>query len=421
MVPQYYGGSGQTSLWSEPDQAAQYLVVAGGWALALGLSLIGPAQARLGAALAVGLAATEFGFRLSDLGEVFRYGSGQASVGLWLMTAAWVVGAAGAVVAVIAVRRRTRRANAISRSSTTLPAGYPSSAALGGGNASTTGLLELAVRSESSPGGAGFPAQTDGGDDATSPMLDAAAPGGTTGAFTTASPGLAGGPDFPTRELVGPVGSTESPSSPVGAAGASQSSTAVLEGPPFPVSASAPARPEGIGPTVLVALLALATAGAFLPAWDHYTGLATTTGRTVSFSLGNAFSGPWQVVIGTVLVAVAIVALPILAVRMPVRAAGAALAAGALIVLAAQLTAAVVQVDHRVSPSVAGLSTTQANQLGLQLRMHLTGWFTFDLLAAFALFVAVMVFAHARETQMHSSPTAAWPAAPRAQQAPTFP
>jgi hypothetical protein len=464
MVPQYYGGAGQTSLWSEPDQAAQYLVLAAGWALALGLSLIGPAQARLGAALAVGLAATEFGFRLSDLGEVFRYGSGQASVGLWLMTAAWVVGAAGAGVAVMAVHQRSQRAKAQAQSVIAPSAGHPSVTAIGYESESTVGLPELAGRSEPSTSGAGSTELRDGAEDAASPMLGAAASGGDSGAPTVGLPepggsggdetspmlgaaasggdsaaptvglpelaGAAGVPTgelvgpvgFPTRELVGQVGSTESPRSPVGPlAVTSQSSTAVLEGPPFFGSASTPLEREGVGLTVLVALLALATAGAFLPAWDHYTGIATTTGRSVSFSLGNAFSGPWQVVIGTVLVAIAIVVLPILAVRMRARAAGAALAAGALIVLAAQLTAAVVQVDHHVSPSVAGLSAAQANQLGLQLHMHLTGWFTFDLLAAFALFVAVMVFGHARETQTHGSPATAWPPAPQAQRAPTFP
>ncbi len=104
LIPQYYGGPGQGSLWSEPDQAAQYLLLSAGWALALGVALTGPARVRLGAAIAVGVAATEFGFRLSDLGEVFRYGSAAAAApGLWLMTAAWVVGAAGAVLAVLAV------------------------------------------------------------------------------------------------------------------------------------------------------------------------------------------------------------------------------------------------------------------------------------------------------------------------------
>ena len=55
MTPQYLGGLGQGSLWSQPDQAALYSVLAAGWALALGLGLTGPARARISAGLAVGL------------------------------------------------------------------------------------------------------------------------------------------------------------------------------------------------------------------------------------------------------------------------------------------------------------------------------------------------------------------------------
>ena len=222
-------------------------------------------------ALAVGMAATEFGFRLSDLGEVFRYGSGSAAPGLWLMTAAWVLGAGGAALAVLATR-----------------------------------------------------------------------------------------------------------------AGRDSRSTPVEDGPSdLPVSMTATSLPAagspGVGLVVVIALLALATAGAFLPAWDHYAGVATTTGRTVSFNLGDAFSGPWQVVIGTVFVALVLAVIPLAATRLRSRAAAAALVAGSLIVLATQFIAAVVQVDRPVPPSVAGLSPTQANQLGLQLHMTLTGWFTLDL------------------------------------------
>ena len=184
------------------------------------------------------------------------------------------------------------------------------------------------------------------------------------------------------------------------------------DGTPAADAAETPAGPVGAGPTALVALLALATAGAFLPAWDHYAGTATATGRQVSFNLGDAFSGPWQVIIGAALTAVVLVIIPVVAIRMRSRATGAALVAGSLIVLASQFTSAVVQVDNAVPPSVAGLSGAQASQLGLQLHMTLTGWFTFDLLAAFALFVAVMVVAHIREVRQDASSWESWPTAP---------
>jgi hypothetical protein len=181
-----------------------------------------------------------------------------------------------------------------------------------------------------------------------------------------------------------------------------------------------PAR-HGAGPTLLVAALAVITAGAFLPAWDHYVGVSTTTGRSISFNLGNAFQGPWQVVLGTVCAALALAAVPIVAIRLRARAVGAAAVAGSLIVLAGQFAAAVVQVDQVVPASVAGLSPSQANQLGLQLHLDLTGWFTFDLLAAFCLFVAAMVLGHVREVDPQAISAETWPIAPDARRAATLP
>jgi hypothetical protein len=386
LIPHYYGGPGQGSLWSEPDQAAQYVLLAAGWALALGVALTGPARVRLGAAIAVGVAATEFGFRLSDLGEVFRYGSAAAATGLWLMTAAWAVGAGGAVLAVLAVlaQRRQSSPGAI-RAESLAASAVPGEDAwrTPDGEASGAELLSRppAGTLDAGPAAVGPPSGS-GQTDVTRPLRD-------------------GAPD-PTAPL-GPV----PPDAAVTSAWmvGDQSDGAAPAG-----STGAPIGSAGAGLTVLIALLALATAGAFLPAWDHYTGVATATGREISFNLGNAFSGPWQVVIGTVLTAVALVVIPVVAIRMRSRVTGAALVAGSLIVLASQFTSAVVQVDKPVPPSVAGLSGAQASQLGLQLHMSLTGWFTFDLLAAFALFVAAMVVAHVREVGQDATPLEPWPA-----------
>ena len=55
MFPHYFGGAGQTSLSSQPDQAAEYAVLAAGWALALGIGLSSPARAGIAAGLAVGV------------------------------------------------------------------------------------------------------------------------------------------------------------------------------------------------------------------------------------------------------------------------------------------------------------------------------------------------------------------------------
>ena len=166
-----------------------------------------------------------------------------------------------------------------------------------------------------------------------------------------------------------------------------------------PPARSAHLGPYGVGPTILVALLALASRGAFLPAWDHYVGVVAASGRSISFSLGNAFSGPWPIVLGNVITALALLAIPIAVTRLRDRTIAAAVVVGSLIVLAAQFTSAIVQVDQTVPPSVVGLTPAQQTQLGLQLHLSLTGWFTFDVLAAYALFVAVMVIGYLRPVE----------------------
>ena len=67
------------------------------------------------------------------------------------------------------------------------------------------------------------------------------------------------------------------------------------------------------------------------------------------------------------------------------------------------------------------LTPAQLTQLGLQLRLSLTGWFTFDVLAAFALFVAAMVLGHVREPSVQASSAATWPTAPDARRAASLP
>jgi hypothetical protein len=182
----------------------------------------------------------------------------------------------------------------------------------------------------------------------------------------------------------------------------------------LPVTGTAPSGPYGARLTLLVGVLALATAGAFLPAWDRYVGVVTTTGRTVTFSLGNAFSGPWPLVVGNVLVALALAAVPMVGSRLRDRTLAASVVVGSLLVLASQFTAAIVQVNQPVPPSVAGLTPAQAEQLGLQLHLSLTGWFTLDVLAAYALFVAVMVIGYLRPVTVQENSAGTWPTAPEA-------
>jgi hypothetical protein len=149
--------------------------------------------------------------------------------------------------------------------------------------------------------------------------------------------------------------------------------------------------------TVGAVLLALAAAGFFLPAWDHYDWVSTSSGRSGGFSLGNAFSNPWQVTIGNVVCAVALAAVPIIAIRMHNRAVAAALAIGGLAVLASQFVGAVIQVDQ---PAPASLSTP-----GVDFTVRLTAWFTLDALAAFLLLAVFLVRATIRVAQENSPGT----------------
>jgi len=344
MMPTYFKGTG--SLASQPDQAALYAVLTAAWALALVIGLTGPDHTPVAAGLAVGVAVTEFGFRLADLGDALHFGVNTVGPGLWLMEAAWVVGAAGAVVAVLAARSRH-----------------------------STGVREPVIDVPS----------VDWNIDWAAP----ASPGGLTPAIPDPASTLS------TRE---PTEAFLAPRS---------GDTSML-----PVAAAAPAEDEHerLAWTLLVVVLAALVAGAFLPAWDHAVATSVTTGQSVSRSLGNAFTGPWPQVVGTVAVAVALLLVPAGAVRLRNKPVGAAAVCGGLLVLASQLTSAVVQVDQPVPGADFGINSSQAREAGLTLALKLTDWFTIDALAAYALFAAVMVWATLR--MAHDSSPGAFGRAP---------
>lgn len=330
MVPTYFQGTG--SLTSQPDQAALYSVLAAAWALALVIGFTGPHRTPVAAALAVGVALTELGFRVADLGDALRYGTNTVGAGVWLMEAAWVVGAAAAGVAVLAARAR----HAPKR----LPPPAP---------------------------------------DMVTPEIDWSAPES------------AESPSIPLAAEASPLGMADSP---IGTA--------------IPDTDEDPH--ERAAWTVLVVILAGLVAGAFLPAWDHAVAVSTATGQAVTKSLGNAFTGPWQQVVGTVLAAAALFAVPVVAIRLRNKAVGAAAVVGGLLVLASQFVSAIVQVDESVPAADFGINPNQAHQLGLALSLKLTGWFTVDALAAYALFAAVMVWATLRP--VHDSSPGTVPSAP---------
>ena len=381
MVPTYFVGTG--SLMSQADQAALYSVLAAAWALALGIGLTGPHRTPVAAAIAVGVAVTELGFRVADLGDAIHYGTNTVGAGLWLMEAAWVIGAVAATVAVLAARARHGiRARP----------GEPSewqidwSAPVEGSTANPYAEHPAPVTESPTVSPEATYSPTVGPEATYSPAVGAE---------------VAESPTTETGAVESPTVSMESPGAhdPTDAIPAARGGdTSVLN----TVGSTEADAHERLAWTLLVAVLAALVAGSFLPAWDHAVAVSTQSGQTVSKSLGNAFSGPWQQVLGTVLAAAALLVVPVVAIRWRNRAVGAALVVGALLVLTSQLVAAVVQVDQPVPPLDFGISAQQARDLGLQLSLRLTGWFTLDALAAYALFAAVMVWATLRAVHENS-------------------
>jgi len=185
---------------------------------------------------------------------------------------------------------------------------------------------------------------------------------------------------------------------------------AFLASPASPASAAAPAaqqaaqpaarpgtlaRPRGsaLGPVVLVVLAGLGVAAAFAPAWDTFT-LRTAAGQVQSLTAGNAFSNPGLVIAGDVAVMIAFAAAVIAAALWrPVRH-GAVLLAGAAIPMAAQAISALVQVGEAPVPAQFGISSAQAQRLGLTISAGLTPafWIYCGFLVALIVSCAWMIF-----------------------------
>lgn len=131
---------------------------------------------------------------------------------------------------------------------------------------------------------------------------------------------------------------------------------------------------------VLFAVVGLAVAGLFAPAWDRYVVHLTAIGRVSTVTAGNAFSEPGAMVAGSVLVMAGIVVVAMLAGLLRHGKVAATLVAGGLVVLVGQIASALVQWRIPVSPSQLGLSPARASALGV----HISAGFT----AAFYLFCA---------------------------------
>jgi hypothetical protein len=422
LFPTYFTHEG--SIWSQPDQATMYVFVIAGWLIALGIGLTGPGRAPASAAVAVGVALSELGFRVVDLGTVSQ-GSAQGSAGFYLMSIAWLVGAAGTMLLVLAVRPRRARPEPPPVAVPVLepPALMPAQPV---DHDPTLSDATVATPANAGPYAAGWDdevwtlpiaghedptvAQPEANhDDPTvaqdpTATLDATLEGGPVEAgWLTAAPADQpdGRPDQPPADDPADQATTQP-----GHGSALTGGWAPPQGQPVgdPTTAVAPGEPVLVGvPSrrwrinpflLLVTVLAFAMTGAFLPSWNHYS-VTLTSGTVVSFNRGNAFDNPWQLIVGNVIAALAFALIPVVACTLRNRAVGAAAVAGSLIVMASQFASAVVQASQNNTLAVLGLTPTQAANQGIErVSQGLTAWFTVDVLIAYALFAVVMVWGH---------------------------
>ncbi|MGC8627154.1 MAG: hypothetical protein ACP5VR_06270 [Acidimicrobiales bacterium] len=169
-------------------------------------------------------------------------------------------------------------------------------------------------------------------------------------------------------------------------------STVHIGGPRLPVPSQRQPR------AVLTTAAAFLAAAAFLPSWDRFSAVSTVTGRSASFTAGNAFSQPGAVMAGDLVVALAIVVLPAAGVLWEPARVGAWASAGVLLALASQLGSALVQVDQGISPALSsslmhsfGVTPAEAQGLGVHFSVSLTHWWTVDV-AATAVLAALVTW-----------------------------
>jgi hypothetical protein len=147
--------------------------------------------------------------------------------------------------------------------------------------------------------------------------------------------------------------------------------------PGSPQESSRPSRPgpRHVGPLALLVLAAIGTAAAFAPSWDRYVLTFASAGASQTVNGPNAFDYPGVIIAGNVLVMVAIVVVATLAALWRPPRQGALLLAGAIVPLAGQAVAALIQAGQQASPAMFGISSAQASAAGLSISTGLTGIF----------------------------------------------
>jgi hypothetical protein len=181
--------------------------------------------------------------------------------------------------------------------------------------------------------------------------------------------------------------------------------------PGSPQEPSRPARPgpRHVGPLALLVLAAIGTAVAFAPSWDSYVLAFANEGTSQTITAGNAFDNPGVVIAGNVLVMVAIVVVATLAALWRPPRQGALLLAGAIVPLAADAVAALIQAGQQASPAMFGISSAQASAAGLSISTGLTGIFWVYFVFVISLLVScAWLFTEPGQPVMPGIPASPW-------------
>lgn len=355
LFPAYLGGS---SLTSSASQLIPHVFYLAGWTASLVLILLGGSRLKAGVMLSLGLSIVTFGLFFADAGQVIAGGAHLMGAGLALSLIGWVACAAGSVVALPLQAGFFRRSVAQIRSTFSPgPAGQfvtPGPMPTPQDGPPTPPPAELATQAPSS-----------------SPVAQAPP-------VPSASSDTAAEQDSP-AEQDGPV---EEDGRAEPATQADQPVTPPQSSPqpalqPRPASRwQNPATRRAILTVAVAALAALGAAITFAPSWDSYT-LRTAAGVAHSLTAGNAFSNPAAVIVGDVAVMVALVLVAVAATLWRPPRLGAVLLAGAVIPMIAQAISALAQLGEAVSPTQFGISSAEANQLGLTISQGVTPVFWF--------------------------------------------
>ena len=348
LFPAYFTGQ---SVASESDQLVPHLLYLATWAAATVLVVSGKTRIRIGALLGTGLSAVTFGLFVSDLATGTSEHGG-VGPGMVISLVGWLACTVGSV---LALRLRPGVATAAAASVAAVTDASPV----------TVTDASPVTGTDASPVTVTDTSPVTGTDQSA-----AAAPPGTPAGYGTAasvygSPAPGYGPPVP------PYGG--------GAYG-------------WPAPAAAPARAglrrprkSDAGAIALLTLCAIGAAASFVPSWDSYTIVQSSTGSSATQTAGNAFQNPGTVIFGDIACVVAVIAVALLAGLWRPARHGAALLGGVIVAMAGQAISALIQVSQPASPELFGISSAQAQANGLSVSSGVTSIFW-----VFCLFVVAM-------------------------------